>query len=95
MANTNARKISELAACTAPEANASLVIVGNTAGVNTSYRMTITTLFGNNEANIVAKYSQSPANNITVDEGTILYDGNYLYIATANNELKRIALETY
>jgi hypothetical protein len=95
VANTSGKKVTDYAACTAPEANASLLMVGNTAGVNTSYRLTISTLFGNNQVNVIAKYVQSPANNTTVQEGTILYDGNYLYIAVANNQLKRIGLSDY
>lgn len=38
----------------------------------------------------------TPANSkITVTQGTMFFDANYLYIATANNNLKRITLNSF
>lgn len=40
--------------------------------------------------------NETPANStVTVVKGTIYYDSNYLYVATANNTLKRVALSSF
>lgn len=91
MANNSARKISSYSACTAPNANDVLALVGNTSGVNTSFRVTVATLLGNSDANVVIQYSNSVSNSMTITAGTLLYDSNSLYIAIANDTVKKVA----
>jgi len=109
VANNDGRKISGYSACNVPEANALLVVVGNTAGTKNTFTLSLTTLLGNNAANVyVANTKTLSANNLvirkkstpitsgdTVGEGSIWWDATYLYIAVANNVIKRVALETF
>jgi hypothetical protein len=45
---------------------------------------------------VIVRDTRTPANStITVAQGTIFYDSSYLYIATANNTLKRVALSSF
>ena len=91
-----AKKISELTALTAPVADDLLVIVDDPSG-NTpeTKKITVANLLGNSAANVVIR-NVSPANStITVTKGTIFFDTSYLYIATANNTLKRVALSSF
>lgn len=40
--------------------------------------------------------NSTPANSaITVTEGRVFFDSSYLYVATANNTLKRVALSAF
>ena len=97
------------AACTMPESNALLVMVGNTAGTKNTFKITLQTLFGNNQENVYVANTKTlsvntfmirnmatPANSTaTVTMGTIWWDASYLYIAIANNSIKRANLETF
>lgn len=39
---------------------------------------------------------QTPANSaITINQGRVFFDDNYLYVAVANNEIKRAALSSF
>lgn len=47
-------------------------------------------------ATLLVGNTATPANStITVAQGTIWYDANYIYCATANNTLKRVALTAF
>ena len=90
-----AKKISELTALTAPAAEDLMVIVDDPSGTPTTKYVSVGNLFGNSSANVVI-YNATPANStITVKKGTLMFDTDYLYIATANNTLKRIALTAF
>ena len=90
-----AKKISELTALTAPAAVDLMVIVDDPSGTPITKYVTVGNLFGNSAANVVI-YNSTPANStITVKKGTLMFDSDYLYIATANNTLKRIALTAF
>jgi hypothetical protein len=90
-----AKKITELTALTAPVAVDLLVIVDDPTGTPITKYVTVGNLLGNAAANVVI-YNSTPANsNITVKKGTLMFDTSYLYIATANNTLKRVALSTF
>ena len=90
-----AKKISELTALTAPAAVDLMVIVDDPSGTPTTKYVSVGNLFGNSSANVVI-YNATPANStITVKKGTLMFDTDYLYIATANNTLKRIALTAF
>ena len=90
-----AKKISELTALTAPAAEDLMVIVDDPSGTPTTKYVTVGNLLGNSSANVVI-YNATPANStITVKKGTLIFDSDYLYVATANNTLKRIALTAF
>lgn len=51
-------------------------------------------VFGNNEIRITT--SQTPANStITKTHGHIFWDSDYIYVTTANNVVKRVALNSF
>jgi len=90
-----AKKITELSALTAPAGDDLLVIVDDVSGTAVTKKVTVANLLGNSSANVVV-FNATPANStITVKKGTLLFDNNYIYIATANNNLKRVALSTF
>jgi len=90
-----AKKISELTALTAPAAEDLMVIVDDPSGTPTTKYVTVGNLLGNAAANVVV-YFATPANStITVKKGTIMVDNTYIYVATANNVLKRITLNSF
>ena len=81
---------------------AGLVITANTITTNSfvvSNTATIKTLTANSITAVDAlinQNKQTPANStITISQGRIFYDNNYLYIATSSNQLKRVALESF
>ena len=107
MSNTTvyagSRKISELVACTSPTSNDSFVLVANSSS-NTE-KSTIDTVL-NSGANVtgnivtgsvlITTNNTTPTTNTdTVTQGTIWHDGLYLYIAVADDDIRRITLETF
>jgi len=90
-----AKKITELSALTAPSADDLIVIVDSPSGTPVTKYVTVGNLLGNSTANVVI-FNSTPANStITVKKGTLMFDTSYLYIATANNTLKRVALSSF
>ena len=90
-----AKKISELTALTTPAAVDLLVIVDDPTGTPVTKYVTVGNLLGNAAANVVV-YFATPANStITVKKGTIMVDNTYIYVATANNILKRVSLTSF
>lgn len=84
-------------------------IVEATRGGNTNtYYTTLSLILSNSSANIVVsnvsilsantfivRNKQTPSSpTMTVTKGTLMYDDDYLYVATANNRIKRIAFDT-
>jgi hypothetical protein len=89
------KKITELTALASPSADDRMVIVDDPSGTPITKYVTVGNLFGNSAANVVI-YNSTPANStITVKKGTLMFDTSYLYVATANNTLKRIALSSF
>lgn len=94
MAN-NVKKISELATTNTAAGTDRIVILKDPAGSPSTRTITVSNLFGNSSANVVIQ-NITPANStITVTQGTMFYDNTYLYVAVANNVLKRVTLETF
>lgn len=90
-----ALKISELGAVTAPSGDDLLVIVDDPTGTPTTKKVTVANLLGNSSANVVIR-NVTPANGtITVTKGTIMFDSSFIYIATANNVIKKVALSSF
>lgn len=104
-----AKKVSELTALTAPAGEDLLYIVDDPSGTPASRKVTVANLFTNCSSNLtlsntavlsantlVIRRNGTPANSaITVTQGTFFYDADYLYIAVANNTLKRVALSSF
>lgn len=89
------KKISELGALATPAGEDLLVIVDDPSGTPVTKRVTVANLLGNSAANVVIQ-NVTPANGtITVKKGTIMFDTDYIYIATANNVVKKVALSAF
>jgi len=89
------KKVSELTALTAPAGEDLLLIVDDPSGTPITKKVTVSNLFGNVTANVVI-YNATVANStITVKKGTIMFDTSYLYVAVANNVLKRVGLNAF
>lgn len=109
MAN-RAKSIPELPSLTAP-ALSDLLVVVDVSGANATKRSTIATVVGNVSNNdlimannvtlsantLVIRNNSTPANGSTVavERGTVFFDADYLYIATANNFVKRVPLSDF
>jgi hypothetical protein len=105
----NAVTISDLPTLAAPNANTVLVVNHTVGSVVNTYQLSTNNLYSNVAANvtlvntavlsantIIVRNKQTPANStITVTRGTILFDDNFIYIAIANNSLKRVALSSF
>lgn len=90
-----AKKISELTALTAVSGDDLLVIVDDPAGTPVTKKVTVANLLGNSAANVVIQ-NVTPANGtITVKKGTIMFDSDFIYIATANNVVKKVSLSAF
>jgi hypothetical protein len=100
-------KVSELTSLTNASSDDLLLIVDDPSGSPQSKKITVGNLFNVSSnaafsanvvfnANVALKYSNTPANStISAQQGTIFYDSNYIYIAVANNTLKRVALSSF
>lgn len=90
-----ALKISELTALTSISGGDLLVIVDDPTGTPVTKKVTVANLLGNSSANVVIQ-NVTPANGtITVTKGTIMFDSSFIYIATANNVIKKVALSAF
>lgn len=104
-----AKKISELVALTGPAAEDLLVIIDAPTTNAATKSVTVGSLLTNCSSNvsikdgfalsanlIINRNKQTPPNsNTVVSGGTFFYDENYIYIAIANNTLKRVALSSF
>ena len=91
-----AKKISELSSLVSPTGDDILLIVDNPAGTPVTKSVTVSNLLGNSSANVVIYGNTTPANSaITIKKGTLIFDNDYLYVAVANNTIKRISLESF
>jgi len=92
----NAKKTSELPTTNNAVANDRIVILKDPAGTPSTRTIKVSDLLGNSAANVVVQQT-TPANStaLTVKAGTIFYDNSYLYVATSNNNIKRVALSTF
>lgn len=90
-----AKKISELTALTSISGDDLLVIVDDPSGTAVTKKVTVANLLGNSAANVVIQ-NVTPANGtITVKKGTVMFDSSFIYIATANNVVKKVSLSAF
>lgn len=87
---SEALKTSELPLANSLAANARVLVI---SGSNTSLVL-LSNVFGNSQAIPVISTPVS-SSSLTVPQGAVLTDGDYLYVATSNNTLKRVALSTF
>jgi hypothetical protein len=93
--SNNVRKVSELPTTNSAASDDRLVILKNPGGSPSTRTISVENLFSNSSANVVLQ-KQTPANStITVAEGTLFFDETYLYVAVANNVLKRVELSSF
>jgi len=91
----NVKKTSELAISNNAVGSDRIVFLKDPAGVPSTRTITVANLLGNSSANVAIR-NATPANStINVNSGTIFYDSSYLYVAVANNVLKRINLQSF
>jgi hypothetical protein len=93
---TEVKKVSQLTEITSATADDQILIVNDPAGTPSSRKLSVKNLFGNSTVN-VAITSISPSNSTmtAVKAGSIFYDSSYIYIAVANNVIKRVALSSF
>lgn len=83
----NSKTIGELPSLAAANSSTKLVVEHTYSnGVSNTFQLSVANLFA----------FSTPANStITITKGTMLYDTNYLYVAVANNTLKRVSLSSF
>lgn len=94
-------KTSELPAATSLVATDYFVVVANTTGTAKTKRVRADLAFANSAlpvraANLTISGPATVANStINCTAGQIFWDSSYLYVAVANNQLKRVALSSF
>jgi hypothetical protein len=95
-------KLSNVALRATSVSNADLFIMSaNTSNTATTKVVNTAILLGNSTALIAAntfqlKEKSTPANStITISQGRLWFDADYLYVATSNNTVKRVALSSF
>ena len=98
-------KISEFSAANGISGNSLIVFVDSTetSANNKTKSITINNLLGNNSSNTVSALQNlrivnqtTPANSTSnALVGTMWFDTNYIYVAVANNTIKRVSLGSF
>lgn len=94
------KKISELTAITSVSADDLLIVVDDPTGTAASNKITVADFFTvvvPLQANdFILTNNSTPANSTpSIAEGSFFFDTGFLYIAVADNTLKRVALSTF
>ncbi len=91
-----ARVTSQLPIYTGSSANDRVIFLGNTAGRANTATITWQNLLSNTygiPVNLISPPANSSA--LVITGGSAYTDGTYLYVATANNTLKRVMLSSF
>lgn len=93
----SSKKIADLPRANTVSNNDILVIVVNPSTLEETRSVTLQTLFSNVNIGVLkVADTRTPSNSsITIERGTFFYDSSYLYLAVANNTIKRITLEAF
>jgi hypothetical protein len=69
---------------------------------STTKAISVSNLFGNSQVNVIAgslatNHKATPANSIalTLNAGEFFYDNGFIYVVTASNHIKRVALSDF
>lgn len=103
------KKITELNATTTISGGDLLLVVTDPTGIASTKKMTVTNFFANVQPNVIfngeltvvnnmvipAKITPANTNSLTIRKGSVFHDDNYLYVATANNTVKRVSLTAF
>lgn len=98
---TQAKRVTDLPALTGPVANDVLLAVDDPDGSPSTRSVTVGELFGNSSVvvranTLVLRTKSTPANSTpVVEQGTIWFDADYVYVAVANNVVKRASLASF
>ena len=103
MASNNALPANTIGVVNTVASNVRVIVVTNAASNSWALKaITVDNFLANSThdvkaANLVVTFSNTPANStaLTIAGGQIFYDSNYLYVAVANNTVKRVALSTF
>lgn len=97
MANERAKKVTEYPAATAVANSDLLLLVTGIGTTPATKKIAVSDFTKVVYANtFVITGNNTPANSTpTITKGTIFYDSDYLYIAVADNTLKRLTLESF
>ena len=108
MAANNAKKGTALPEFYDLRATDLLFALRDPSGTANNFKVTGANAFGNLAINVVTtkqvsannfKFSSAPTTPVTsidvVPRGTIWFDANYIYVAVADNTIKRAALNTF
>lgn len=93
-------KISELERVTTFQSDALLVMVSDPSGGAQTIAITAGDLFGNVSVNAtftdlhLVEATPNTSSDV-VGKGKLWFDSDFIYIATSNNEIKRVALSTF
>lgn len=89
------KKPSELPVAYSASGSDLIIVTSNTSGNGVTKGISLTNLLGNNNVNTSVKFSTPSNSTINAVSGSIFIDSSYLYVAVANNELKRVALQSF
>lgn len=91
MTDQRAHQLTDLPVANSAALSDILYIVTNpTNNANASFSISVAAL-----ANSMITKNTPTNSTITVSQGTIYYDNNYLYIASSPNTLKRVAIQSF
>lgn len=85
------KRVSELFVANAVANSDLLVVIANTSGNSVTVSMTVADF----SSTMHFKTTPISGSATTVKAGRIFYDNNYIYVAIANNVVKRVLLETF
>lgn len=77
--------------------NSNVSIAGTTTANSLTVSNSLIVSTGSFTTSLVIPYRSPPANStaIAISNNSIFHDGNFLYVATANNVTKRVALTSF
>jgi len=67
-----------------------------TQGLKARFANTTASQFTTTSDKIVIENDKTPSNSsITISKGSVFFDTNYIYVAVANNTIKRVSLSSF
>jgi hypothetical protein len=72
-----------------------VLVIRDPAGTPATRLVSVGNLLGNSAANVSLQFVTPANSTVTVTRGTVFIDADYIYVAVANNTLKRAALSSF